>query len=192
MSKYIDEQEDVQFSEPILAQKDVKCKIVFAEHTSWKNKTDEKDYDACKLTLQIIDESVKTEHADAKPRITLEDQFNIVQYPYLDKKTGAIKKLGRQKLYQIEGAFGFDPIFKVNGEVVPPFITRSGNKAAPKVDGVKRNINSDFFNAYFDSEGRPVIDNWIDKVIYTDIELETSEQFGSRNTISRYVKAPQI
>jgi len=192
MSKYTEEQDDVQFSEPILAQKGVRLGIQFAEKTVWKNKHDGQEYDACKLTTIISDDSVKTEHADAKPKMTIEDQFNIVQYPYLDKKSGEMKKLGKTKLYQLEAAFGFDPVFQVNGKQVEPFVTRNGNKVAPKLEGVKRVLNPDFFDAYFNQDGTPKVDNWVGKTVYADIEVETSEQFGSKNVIARYVKAPAI
>ena len=193
MNPYTDQEDDVQFSEPILAQKGVRLKVMFVEKNPWKNKVDDQNYDAIKLTFQIDNpSSVRTEHADAKPRLTIEDQFNIVQYPYKDKKTGEIKKLGRSKLYQLEQVFGFDPVFKVNGGVVAPFITKTGNKVAPKVEGVKRSLNEDFFNAYFSGLGQPNVDNWVDKIIYADINVETSEQFGSKNVVDRYVKAPAI
>lgn len=196
MSKYTEEQDDIQFSEPILAQKGVRLGVSFAEKTEWEAKTNGmkngSKYDACKLTLTISDDSVKTEHADTKPRMTIEDQFNIEAFPYEDKKTGKVKKLGRQKLYELEGAFGFDPIFIANGEKVEPFITKSGNKVAPKIEGVKRTLNPDFFNAYFDENGAPRMDNWAAKVIYADIEVEKSEKFGDKNVIKKYVKAPAI
>ena len=191
MSIYTEEQDDVQFSEPILAQKGVQLKVAFVEKTSWKNKIDGQAYDACKLTLTIAEpSSVRTEHADAKPKLTIEDQFNIVSYPYTDKKTGEKKSLGRTKLYQLEQAFGFDPVFKVNGQVVAPFVTKAGNKVAPKIEGVKRSLNPDFFDAYFDGSGSPRVDNFVDKIIYADIEVERSEQYGNKNVIARYVKEP--
>lgn len=196
MSKFLDEGDDVIFSEPILAQKGVKCKIGFAERTEWEAKTngvkDGRKFDACKLTLQIDDKSVKTEHENAKPRLTVEDQFNIVQFPYQDKNTGETKMLGRTKLYQLEEAFGFEPCFVVGGQKVEPFITKTGRKVAPKVEGVKRVINPDFFNAYFGSAGDPVVDSWVDKTVYCDIGLEQSEQYGPRNNVARYVKAPAV
>lgn len=192
MSIYTEEQDDVQFSEPILAQKGVRLGISFIEKSVWKNKHDGKEYDACKITLTISDDSVKTEHADAKPKLTIDDQFNIVQYPYLDKKSGEMKKLGRTKLYQLETAFGFEPKFQVNGKSVEPFVTRAGNKVAPKIEGVKRVINPDFFDAYYGQDGNPKVDNWVGKIVYADIEVETSEQYGSKNVIARYVKSPAI
>ena len=196
MPNYLTEEDDVQFSEPILPQKGVKLKLTFAEKTQWEAKTGgEKNgnkYDAVKLTLEIDDTSVRTEHADARPKKVIEDQFNIVQFPYEDKKTGEVKKLGRQKLYDIEGAFGFDPIFLVDGKRVEPFVSKSGNKLAPKVEGVKRVINPDFFDAYFNGEGAPKLENWSNKTIYADVDLEVSEKFGNRNSIVRYVKAPLI
>jgi hypothetical protein len=195
MSRF-DEGDDIRFSEPILAQKGVKVKIGFAERTEWEAKTkgvkNGQKYDACKLTLTIDDKSVKTEHADASPRLTIEDQFNIVSFPYEDKQTGEVRKLGRDKLYQLEEAFGFEPIFKVGDQVVPPYVTKNGKKVAPKLEGVKRIPNPDFFNAYFSSAGDPIVDSWVDKTIYADIKLEQSEQFGSRNSIARYVKTPAV
>ena len=184
MSKYLEEADDVQFSEAILAQKGVKMKVGFVERTEWEEKT------AGKLTLKIDDMNVKTEHADAKPRLTIEDQFNIESFLYEDKKTGEVKKLGRTKLYQLEETFGFDPIFTVGGNVVEPFVTKRGNKVAPKVEGVKRIVNPSFFKAYFNMDGSPIVDSFVDKTIYADIEVESSEQFGDRNVIARYVKAP--
>ena len=205
MSKYTEEQEDVEFSEPIVAQKGVKMKVTFAEKNEWvvkdkdvwnpmqKSTMEEllgKTFDACKLTLQIVDESVKTEHEDARAKLTIEDQFNIQSYPYPDKKTGRLKKLGRQKLYQLETALGFDPVFQVNGEAVEPFITKNGNKVAPKIEGVKRAVNEDFFGAYFNENGTPNMDNWAEKELYADIVVESSAVYGDRNSIGRYVKAP--
>jgi len=196
MSKYTEELDDIQFSEPILAQEGVRLGVSFAKKIQWEAKTNGIKngfkFDACKLTLTISDDSIRTEHADAKPRLTIEDQFNIEAFPYEDKKTGAVKKLGKTKLYQLEQAFGFEPVFKVNGEVVPPFITKSGNKVAPKIEGVKRVINPDFMDNYFSSEGVPNMNNWENKVIYADIELEESEKFGAKNVIAKYVKAPVI
>lgn len=207
MSRYTEQEDDITFSEPILAKKAVRMGVSFAEKTEWEVKNKDKwteeqrlsmqpllgqKVDACKLTLQISDDSVQTEHADAKPRLTIEDQFNIEPYPYPDAKTGAIKKLGRQKLFELEGALGFDPVFKQNGEIVAPFITRTGNKVAPKGEGVKRVLNPDFFDTYFDNLGNPIMSNWEGKVIYADVEVETSEQYGAKNIIKRYVKAPQV
>ena len=196
MSRGLEEQDSVQFSEPILAQKGVRLGVSFAEYTQWEAKTGDlkngQKYDACKLTLTISDDSVKTEHADAKPRMTIEDQFNVVQFPYEDKKTGEPRILGRTKLYQLEEVFGFEPVFKVNGQIVAPFITRTGRKVAPKLEGVKRVINPDFYNAYFNSEDKPIVDNWAGKVIYADVDVEKSEQYGDKNKITKYVKAPVL
>lgn len=196
MSKFLEEGDDITFSEPIMAQKGVKCKIAFAERTEWEAKTggvkNGQKFDACKVTLTIDDKSVKTEHENAKPRLTIEDQFNIVQFPYEDKNTGEKKMLGRTKLYQLEEAFGFEPCFKVGSEVVAPFVTKTGRKVAPKLEGVKRMVNPDFFNAYFASTGDPIVDSWVDKVVYCDVKLEQSEQFGARNSIDRYVRPPSV
>ena len=189
---WTNEQDDVQFSEPILAQKGVKLKVNFAESTEWESKVDHNKYKAMKLTLDIDDDSVKTEHADAKPRSTVIDQFNIEQFPYTDKKTGDVKKLGRSKLYQLEEVFGFEPIFLVNGSKVEPFITKTGAKRAPKIEGVKRTLNPEFLNAYFQGEGTPNMGNWASKTLYANIGVEESEQYGAKNIIEAYVKAPVI
>lgn len=186
------EQDDVQFSEPILAQKGVKLKVNFVESTKWKSKVDDKEYDAAKIILDIDDSSVKTEHADAKPKTTINDQFNLAQFPYTDKKTGEVKKLGRSKLYQLEEAFGFDPVFLVDGQKVEPFITRTGTKRAPKIEGVKRTLNPAFMDAYFLGDGTPNMSNWSGKTLYANVGVETSEQYGSKNIIEAYVKAPVI
>lgn len=207
MSKYTEEQEEITFSEPIIAQKQVRCGITAIKKATWEVKAKEswtadqlatmqefigKKYDAVALTISISDDSVRTEHEGAKAKLTIEDQFNIEQYPFPDKKTGALKKMGKQKLYELEQAFGFDPIFMVGDKFVEPFVTKAGNKVAPKIDGVKRVINPDFFDAYFTSDGDPVIGNWIGKTIYADIDVEKSAQFGDKNVIGRYVKGPAI
>lgn len=207
MSKYLTETDDIQFSEPILAQKAVRVGIVSAEKTEWEVKAKDewtpeqkealagqfgKKFTALKLKIQISDDTVRTEHEDAKPKLTIEDQFNIERYPYYSKKLGRMEWLGRAKLYQLEEAFGFEPVFTVNGAIVEAFVTKSGKKVAPKTEGVKRIVNPDFFNAYFTSEGEPNISNWVGKTIYADIDVEKSEKFGDKNVIARYVKSPVI
>lgn len=192
MSNMLTEEDDIQFAEPILAQKGVKIEIMKAEKTVWKNKVDGENYDALKLSVVINDDSVRTEHSDAKPKLVVDNQFNVVSYPYMDKKTGTVKKLGRANLYQLETAFGFDPVFTVAGKQVDAFVTKTGSKVAPKIEGVKRALNPDFFDAYFNGDNSPKIENWIGKKLLADIGVEVSEQFGSKNTINRYIKAPQI
>lgn len=207
MSRYTEEHDEITFTEPILAQKAVRCEVQFAAKSEWEVKqkagwTAEqmmtmvpylgKKYDVCKLTINIVDESVRTEHDNAKPKTTIEDQFNIEQYPYPDKESGQLKKMGKQKLYELEAALGFDPVFTVGGKPVEAFVTKNGNKVAPKIDGVKRGVNPAFFDAYFTSDGTPVVDNWVGKTIYCDIGVEKSEKFGTKNVVARYLKAPVI
>lgn len=202
----LDQEDEVQFSEPILAQKGVRCGITNVEANDWeiKNKeswTDEQkalmqDYvgkktKAVKLTVQISDDTVKTEHEGAMPRLTIEHYFNLEKHPYPDKKTGGVSFMGRQVLYQLEEAFGFDPVFKAGGEIVEPHVTKSGKKVAPKVDGVTRAVNPDFYRAYFNSNDEPIASEWTGKTVYCDITVEKNEQFGDRNAIARFVKAPQ-
>ena len=86
------------------------------------------------------------------------------------------------------------------GQPLEPHVTKTGRKVAPKVEGVKRRINPDFFDAYFkpfetEDDGvvvtklLPVVDNWVGKEILADIELEHDEQYGSKNVVKRFKKA---
>lgn len=192
MAGWVNEQDEVSFSEPILAQKDCRVRIDFAEAAEWKVKESVpghagETYKAMKLTVTITDDTVRTEHADAKPRLTIEHQLNVQRYPYLNKKTGAVSWLGRDQLWQLEQALGFEPVFMdASGNRLEPFITKTGRKAAPKGEGVKQQLNPDFAAAYFDSEGNPKPDSWIDKEMLADIEVEQSEQYGPRNVIRRF------
>ena len=194
--RWADEQDEIQFSEPILAKKDCKVRIDFAEPAEWKVKETVpghggETYKAMKLTVIITDENVQTEHADAKPRLTIEHQLNIEKYPYLDKKTGTVKWLGRAGLYDLEAALGFEPRFVgPDGQQVEPYVTRTGRKAAPKIDGVKQMLNPDFAAAYFHEDGTVNPSNWIEKNVYADIDVERSDQYGDRNVIKRFKAAP--
>lgn len=198
-----DDSDAVQFSEPILAKKDVKVRIDFAEPAEWEVKVKDKWSDADReamrefvgkkfkamgLNLTITDSDVKTEHADAKPKVSLTTQLNLDKYPF--PKDGTVQYMGRQGLYDLQGALGFDPVFVVNGRQVEPYITKTGNKVAPKIEGVKQVINPDFFSAYFNPDGTVNPTNWIDKVIYVDVELERNEQYGDRNNVTRFKRRP--
>ena len=195
------EKDPVIFREPILEQKDVKARITFAEPTEWKPKEAVRElgevkesYKACKLTVVLTDiDSVRTEHADALPKPLIDDQFNVERYPYADKKTGKLAWMNRGKLFNLEEAFGFDPCF-VDGEGNPvePYVTRSGNKVAPKIDGVARVLNPDFVSAYFHTDMTVNPTNWIDKDIVIDVGVEKNEQYGDKNTILRYKKVQAI
>lgn len=200
------ERDVVVFREPIKAQKDVKVKITNVENSTWKPKpqvvgvaTDEgvtlKDsYNACKVSVMIADDSVSCENADAIPKSQIDDQFNIQQYPFVDNKKGG--KLGwmpRSKLFQLEKAFGFEPCFEdANGNKLEPFITRNGNKVAPKVDGVGQVLNPDFVGAYMNEDGTINPTNWVGKEIRVDVGMESSEQYGDKNVIKNYKKAELI
>ena len=199
MSGCREESDEGILREPILAKKDVKLEITAAESTEWTVKEAGKGgaprhegekYQAMKLTLSITDEDVQTEHEGSRPQLIIEHQFNVARYPYLDKKTGTVKWLGRQNLYDLEEAFGFEPVFtNGNGEPVEAYITRSGRKVAPKIEGVKRQLNKDFTAAYFTSDGNPNLE-WAGKTVYADIGVEESDQFGDRNRIQRFKRAP--
>ena len=196
MAGWADEADEVQFSEPVLAKKDCKVRVDFAESATWKVKEHVvghvgEEYKALKLTLTITDQNVQTEHADAKPRLTLEHQFNIERYPYMDKKTGQVKWLGRANLHELEEALGFDPVFvSAEGQQVEPYVSKTGRKLAPKLEGVKRKLNPAFAQAYFREDGTVNPDNWIDKELYADIDVERSEKFGDKNVVKRFKQAP--
>ena len=195
-----EEQDDVILTEAVLPQKDVQLRIDVAEPATWTVKAasdggapghEGEPYPAMKLTLAIADpSSVKTAHENARPRLTIEHQMNLARYPYADKKTGEVKWLGRQGLYDLEEAFGFDPVFtNGNGQPVEPFITRTGRKVAPKGEGIKRSLNPAFTQAYFTADGNPNLE-WSGKTVYADLDIEESSQFGDRNRITRFKKAP--
>ena len=194
-----DEQDDQIMSEPILAKRDCKLEITAAESAEWKVKEASKGgapghegevYQAMKLTLLITDPDIQTEHENARPRLTIEHQLNVAKYPYLDKKSGTVKWLGRANLYELEEAFGFDPIFtNGDGQSVEAYVTRTGRKVAPKGEGIKRQLNPDFTSAYFTTDGVPNLE-WAGKTVYADIGVEPSEQFGDRNRVQRFKRTP--
>ena len=191
-----DEQDEVVSYGPIVPQKDVKLMIDVAEATVWKVKESVpghvgEEYPAMKLTCTIADPStVRTEQETMRPRLTIEHQMNVARYPYLDKKSGEVKWLGRQGLYDLEEAFGFDPVFtNGDGQPVEPLITRTGRKVAPKGEGIKRSLNPAFTQAYFTSDGSPNLE-WTGKTVYADIDVERSEQFGDKNRITRFKRVP--
>jgi len=194
------ERDEIQFREPILAQKDVKARISFAEPAEWHPKEPvkalgdvEDSYKAAKLTVVITDDSVRTEHSDALPKMVIEDQFNVQRYPYVDSKKGTLAWLNRGKLFDIERALGFDPVFVDKaGNEVAAFVTRTGNKVAPKVEGVAQVANPAFLSAYFHEDMTINPTNWVDKEILIDVAVEENETFGAKNVIKRYKKVSSI
>lgn len=192
-----DEGDEVQVFEPIMVQKAVKCRINFIEGVIWTVKDHVTGHAghqkaAAKINISIIDDSVRTEHEEAKFKTDIDYQFNLDRYPYISKKTGEVAWMGRSAVFQLEEAFGFEPVF-VNaiGDTLEPYITRNGKKVAPKVEGAKRIFNKAFFGAYFNTDDTINPDNWIDKEVYADIGIERSEQYGDRNVIQRFVKKPE-
>lgn len=198
-------QDEVPFYEAILPKKDCQLKIDFAESATWEVKLKEKwsaqavgamesyigkRYDAMALNLTIIDPEVRTEHEAAQVRRGITHQLNLEKYPYWNEKKGEIGWMGRGAIYDLERALGFDPCFMVGTERVEYATTKAGNKVAPKIDGVKQVINPDFFAAYFNPDGKVNPTNWIDKVIYADIDIEKSEQYGDKNVVTRFKKVP--
>ena len=199
MSRWQEEQDEVIVIEPILPKKDCRVEIGAAETAEWTvNATSDggapgyegQTFPAMKLTVTITDESIQTEHENARPRLTIEHQLNLARYPYLDKKSGTVRFLGRQHLFDLEEALGFDPVFtNGEGQSVEPYITRTGRKVAPKGEGIKRQPNPAFLSAYFHPDGSPTLE-WNGKTVYTDIEIEANERYGDRNRIVRFKRAP--
>ena len=194
-----EESDEVIVTEPIVAKKDCKMQIDAVEPTTWKVKETAnggapgyagQEFKALKLTATITDENIQTEHEGARPRLTLEHQFNVDKYPYLDRKSGTVRFMGRQNLYDLEEAFGFEPLF-TNGEGKPveAYVTRTGRKVAPKGEGIKRKLNPDFLTAYFTIDGTPNLE-WAGKTVYADIDVERSEQYGDKNVIKRFKRVP--
>ena len=191
------DQDDQIQTEPILAKKDCEVQIDAAEKVSWKVKEASKggapgyegqEFDAMKLTVTITDPNVQTEHEGARPRLTIEHQFNLAKYPYWDKKNAKVAFMNRANLYDLEEAFGFDPIFtNGDGQPVEPYITKNGRKMAPKKEGVKRQPNPEFMSAFFNPDGSPNLE-WAGKKVLADIEVEKSEQYGDKNVIKRFKK----
>ena len=58
-----------------------------------------------------------------------------------------------------------------------------------KGEGIKRSLNPAFTQAYFTPEGSPNLE-WTGKTVYADIDVERSEQFGDKNRITRFKRAP--
>ena len=89
MSRFLEDQEDVQFAEPFLAQKSVKFKIGYAEKVEWEAKTggvkNGQKYAACKLLLELDDTTVKTEHANAKPKKNAKHMQAMQNIPLLKR-----------------------------------------------------------------------------------------------------------
>jgi len=191
------ERDEVIFREPIKKQNDVRVRIEFAEGTEWRPKDAVKEmgevadsYKACKLTLAIVDpSSVQCEREDSIPKTIIEESFNVQKYPYVNKKTGTLAWMNRGKLFDLEGAFGFEPCFVgKDGEKLEPVITRTGNKVAPKVEGVARVLNPDFVQNYFHEDMTVNPTNWIGQEILADVNVKTDDQFGDKNVIARYKK----
>lgn len=187
-----DNRDKVEFKEVILDQKKVACEIVDAIPMDWtaKEGTGEfagKKYRAMKLQINITDPSIQTENSDARPKTLIDDVMNLERFPYVSKEDGSVQWLRTGKLYQLEKAFGFDPCFEdADGNDLEPYVTRTGNKVAPKVDGVRQKLNPDFVQAYFNEDDSPKTLEWAGKKIRVDIGTRKSEQFGDKNTAKNY------
>jgi hypothetical protein len=197
------------FDEPIQPKRGCKLKVHFVEAADWVPKDEVLRLDpgvrrasanpqdllehpkfrALNLQLRVIDDNVETEHTEGRPAI-ITDRFPLQRYPYWSKKNQAIDWMNRFKLFQLEEAFGFEPVFLAeDGERLEARITRTGRKLAPKVAGVRRVLNPEFQGAYFDQDLRPKVDNWLDQDLTADVVLDPDEGFGERNSIARYVTA---
>lgn len=189
-----DDSDAVIITEPILPKKDVPVEILAAESASWTVKDTVPGFagqqtKAVKLTVKLLDTDVQTEHDGARPRLVFDQTFNIEPHPYINKD-GEIAKMGRSLLYSIEEAAGFDPVFvDAEGNEVAPYITRTGSKRAPKQEGVRQKLNPAFADAYFNEDGTPTL-NWAGLKLFADITVQKNEQYGDKNQISRFKKAP--
>ena len=196
MARWAEEQDEIVVREPIQPKKDCQVRIEAAEAEEWIVKEHVpgeagKAFKAMKLTLTITDEAVQTEHENAQPRRTLDHHLNLDRYPFLDKKSGTVKWMGRQGLYGLEEALGFDPIYLKEGQPVEAYVTRTGQKRAPKGEGITRQLNPAFVAAYFHPEGTPNLE-WANKTVYADIGIEKDEQYGDKNRIVQFKAAPVL
>ena len=185
-------------SEPIQPKKECAIQFVDVEGTVWTAKEGAgefagKDFGAMKVQVSIVDKDISTENPDAKPKLVFDDVFNIETYPYEDKKTGSVRWMSPNKLYQLQEAFGFETVYKDSqGNVLEPRVSKAGKKYAPKGEDVHRHLNQDFLDAYFDSNDKPVVLNWVNKTIKCNIDYkkqsqDDEEQYGKKNTVSSYL-----
>jgi len=186
-----DEQRTPDVFEPIMEKKDCRIKILGATKHNWKPKeatgvTEETN--AMKLELSIEDDDAVTENKDAKARKRIDDYINLAPHPYVDK-SGEKQMLRPSKVYQLQRALGFDPVFVGDaGEPVPPRITRTGAKACPV--GCHERLNPDFLDAYFDSNDEPKFGSWVDKDVIAHVGVDPgTEEFSPSNKVRSY-KAP--
>ena len=187
MGMYSDERDAVVSNEPIMPLEKCRLEITFVERNDWTSKAEDhkgEKFPALKVTYKVIDERAETESKDANVK-AVEDVLNLTKFPYTDKTTGETKYLRRGKLFDLERALGFEPVFvDESGKAVEPRVSkRNGNKYGPK--GSSQTLNTDFEDAYFDAGGNPKVDNWIDKEVLADIDIERNEEFGDRNKVKR-------
>lgn len=186
-----DQEHDVVFTEPIVEKKDCEVEIVDVGLSPWIAKAGEhvgKAFNACKLQLVITDKDIRTETEGAKARTVLDDVFNLEPYPYM--KDGEPRWMTIGKVYELEAAFGFEPVYvDASGNKVPPHVSRTGKKYAPKVEGVKRKLNPAFVEAYFDESDSPKVMEWVGKKLRAHVAVRKSEQYGDKNVVKRYLPA---
>lgn len=205
----LEQEDEVSFPCCIKPKKDVEVIIRSAEPMEWRlkdevyeaadpltkelfdSKADDAGviaFKAVKLVIEVSDENIEPETEGGQLKRTIESVFNIERYPYVNKRTGSISWLSRNTLFSIERAFGFDPCFvDEDGNEVEPFVTRNGNKIAPKnVSGVRQKLNEDFSKTFFDDEGNPKSENWEDREVLVNIGIQRSDQYGDKNTVKSF------
>ena len=186
-----DEQRTPDVYENILEKKDCKIRIEGASLHDWTPKeatgVTEKTR-AMKLEITITDDNVQTENSDAKPARKIDDYINLAPHPYVNKD-GEKAMLRPNKVYQLQRAFGFDPLFVDDeGSPVEPKITKTGNKVCPA--GAHEKLNPDFLDAYFDESDEPKFGSFEGKEIIAHVGVgKGTAEFGPRNEIKAY-KAP--
>lgn len=175
--------------EPILEKKDCKVRILGAETKPWKPKVGtgvEKETNAMKLQIEITDEDARCENADAKPSKRIDDYINLEKHPYVGKD-GEVAYMGTSKVYQLEQALGFEPVFvDKSGKPVDAHITKTGKKVCP--EGASQKLNADFLEAYFDANDCPVFGAWEGKEIVAHVGMgKASEEFSAKNEVKKYI-----
>lgn len=180
--------EKARVFEPVMEKKDCKMKVLGAEKHNWKPKEGTgvtEETPAMKLQLQIDDEGAVCENSDAMPSLNINDFINLAPHPYVSK-SGEVAKLRTGKLFQLQRALGFEPLYiGEGGEPVEPKVSKTGKKYCPA--GASEKLNPDFIEAYFDEQDEPRFDAWIGRDIVAHVVVRKSEEYGNSNEVKSYV-----
>jgi len=203
-----EEAEPIVFWEPILPKKDCKLEILSAEGGVYTVKPfteggafghEGEVAKTITLTLQITDDNAPTEHEDGRPQLTFKQTMIIEKYPFSVKEKDQAKTpteevgwMGINLLHSLAQALGFDPKFvDGSGSSVEPYVNpRNGNKSAPRgVDGISKLLNPEFKNAFFDTDGNPLLE-FGGKIVYGDIKIQRDEAYPDKNQVTRFKRKP--